>query len=529
MLLEEIKEEAAKTRSRDLLVDPRVLSEFYHQRLPDGVFGVASLRRKLKSNKILDKQLRLTRADLLPDETEADENQFPKTVQIGSMQVPVTYRFTPGAEDDGATVELPVEGIGQLDDVQIGWLIPGLLETRVVGLIRSLPKPVRRMLVPAPETAKKVVAEMEHGRGSLIDAVAVQLSRIAGEPISPEQFKLEKLDPVLKVNVRVTDAEGEVIAQGRDVGEIRDQLGTEHVSSIVEVDDSEWNQDGLKDWSWGELPRETTITRGGTSLSAFPTLVDQDDSVGIRLADSIDASNSQTKQGLVRLFRLLNKKSIKFQVRHLPDLNHHAVTVNRLLSADEFHRQLGDLIVRVALVEREKIPRTEVAFQELQSNSIEKIAIASSEVARWLPKMVKQAQSVFLMLERMSDRYSQAKGDLRHQLKHLTDEGFLARTPWMWLQNYPRYFEAMVARGEKLSTTTAEKERELREQIAFHWQQFESAQERHQRQAIVDPELVQYRWMIEELRVSLFAQKLGTSLTVSDKRMSKQWAKVRLV
>lgn len=529
-LLEELKTEAAKTRNRDLIINSDIIAQFYQEHIPPDVVDAASLTKAIKSKPQLDQRLRMTRTDLLPaSELGNVTTQFPNEVQVGSMQIPIQYRFAPGAQDDGATVKLPLEGVGQLDDAQTGWLIPGLMQSRIIALIRSLPKPIRRNLVPAPETAKQVAESLEFGRGIFVEAVAKELSRIGGAPVDVGLFKTEKMDDHLKVNLQVVDEDGEIVAQGRSVAEIRSQLGAEYSSSIVDVEDAVWNQDGLVEWTWGDLPKEIAITRGGTKLSAFPAITDQGDSVGLRLTDSQNASEMTTKQGLVRLFQITNRKSLKSQVNWLPELDQHAVTLARIVPAAELKSQLSDLITRIAFVDRNAIPRNQQEFESMQAEAVERISVATQCVAKWLPRLANAVHQLYLNLEELGDRYSVTKGYVRAQIAELKTDGFLALTPWTWLEQYPRYFDAINYRLGKLDSTPPEKDRRLSEEINGYWDQYVEMHQLHQQQAIVDPELETFRWMIEELRVSMFAQQLGTSLTVSPRRMEKQWAKVRRV
>ncbi|MDG1874750.1 MAG: ATP-dependent RNA helicase HrpA, partial [Mariniblastus sp.] len=529
-LMEQVTSEAAKTRSRELIIDNQTIVDFYQEQLPANVTDGASLKKALISNDKLDQGLRMTRSDLLPSSDIANlKEQFPDEVQVGSMKIPIAYRFEPGADDDGATVQLPIEGVGQLDDAQTGWLIPGLLHSRIVALIRSLPKRVRRNLVPAPDTAEQVIENLKFGQGNFIEAVARQLTAIGGLPIDPSLFKTEKLDDHLKVNLQVVDEAGDVVAQGRSVSEIRNQLGSEHTSSIVEVDDSTWKQDGLREWNWGDFPREIMIKRGGTQLAAFPAIVDQNDAVGLRLTDSQTSSDLTTRQGLVRLLQLTNRKSLRSQVNWLPDLDQHALSLSRLIPSAELKRQLSDLITRIAFVDQKQIPRSDAEYKLMRENSVEEISIATQEVAKWLPKFANSVHEVNLSLEGIAPKYGSSKGDIRAQILQLKPDNFLAQTPWRWLKQYPRFFQAIGYRIDKLTSTPADKERAMADQINKYWDQYIAQNEMHKVQAIVDPELDTFRWMIEEMRVSLFAQKLGTSITVSDKRMEKQWAKVRRV
>ena len=203
--------------------------------------------------------------------------------------------------------------------------------------------------------------------------------------------------------------------------------------------------------------------------------------------------------------------------------------MSRLVPSAELKNQLSDLITRIAFVDRKKIPRTEADFQAVQKTAVEQISIATQEVAKWLPKFSSAVHDTQLKLEGMSQKFGSAKGDIRNQISALKTEGLMAKTPWMWLMQYPRFFAAIGYRIEKLSCTPAEKDRAMVDSINGYWTKCLELSEFQKAQAIVDPELETYRWMIEELRVSLFAQKLGTSVTVSDRRMEKQWGKVRRV
>jgi ATP-dependent helicase HrpA len=269
------------------------------------------------------------------------------------------------------------------------------------------------------------------------------------------------------------------------------------------------------------------ITRGGTQLAAYPTIVDQETSVGLRLADSRTASDEQTRRGLVRLFKIINRKSIKSQVNWLPELDRHSVTISRGMPTQQIKPQLGDLLTRISMVEREKIPRSEEDFRQLQSNAVERIGIATQELANWIPKFATSLHQAQLKLDEVPNRFSTAKGNLRQQLKNLCVENFLTNTTWLWLKHFPRYFEGMSYRIEKLASTDPVKDRASADLIDSFWQRYLEAEEFQLAQAIVDPELDSFRWLIEEFRISLFAQPLGTCVKVSEPRLEKQWAKVR--
>ena len=388
---------------------------------------------------------------------------------------------------------------------------------------------MRRNLVPAPDTAKRVAQDINFGQGIFLNAVARELTKIGGIPITSEMFKTEKMEDHLKVNMQVVDESGEVVAEGRSIADIRGQLGDEFKSNIVEVEDSNWNRDGLQDWCWEDFPKEITIQRGATQLASYPAILDQKTGVGLRLTDSTNASEQTTRQGLVRLFRITNKKSIKSQVNWLPELNRHAVPLSKIIAAGDLKNQLSDLIARIAFVDRNKIPRAREEYDLLQVNAVERISIASQSVAKWLPKLADSAHALYLQLESFSTRFTDAQNDILSQVAELKSGCFLSETPWPWLEQYPRYFEAMNYRMDKIDAASIEKDRIHTQEIGHHWERYRSETALHMNHGIVDPELETYRWMIEELRVSLFAQPLGTIVKISPQRMEKQWKRVRHV
>lgn len=522
-----IQDLADKTRDRTLVVDDFRVSQFYDERLPVDAVDHASLTKLLKDDSSLNASLKMVENDLLPETGDMDLNQqFPDQVVVGSIQVPVEYRFAPGESDDGPTIQIPVEGVGQVDDLQTGWLVPGLIPTRIEAMIRSLPKSVRRTLIPAPETAMKVANVLEFGKGSFVDSVSRELSKLSTETVMPEMFNPEKVQSHLLVNMKVVDVDGKILAEGRSVAELKDQLGAEHLSNEIEIDDSAWHQDGLKDWTWDELPEKVEIQRGRTIVPVFVSIVDQGDAVGLRMLDSAQAREKATRSGLIRLFSQKHRKHVKSQVNWLPQFDQMAVLINRVIKPSELKRGLGDLMIRVGLVEGKPIPKNRAEYDQRCQSAVEQIGIATQSIAKWFPKMCESAQSVFLTMEKFPDRFFKSKTDIKNQLKLLLHEQFL-QTPWVWLKHYPRYLNAISNRVEKIASNPRENTHIA--EVGRYWEQYDSLRLRHEQHSVTDPEMDRYRWMIEEYRVSLFAQQLGTAVPVSAKRLEKQWAKIQKV
>jgi ATP-dependent helicase HrpA len=242
------------------------------------------------------------------------------------------------------------------------------------------------------------------------------------------------------------------------------------------------------------------------------------------LTDSPTAAKQQSQAGLVRLFQLINRKSLNTQLKWLPELDRQIIALTKFIPAGELKSQLGDLMIRIAFVEREKPPRTNAQFDQLQSNAVERIGVAAQEIAKWLPKLTDSLLKAQLQIESIPKSFQALKSDLEFQLTNLMQPDLLALTPWIWLIHVPRYLEAMRYRIDKATSTEFRKDQESRDVIAKYWNAFERLREHQLKQGIVDPELTTFRWMIEEFRVSLFAQPLGTSVKVSAKRMEQQFA-----
>ena len=527
--LADIETLAAKTRKRDLIIDEYRIKHFYDDRLPAEVFDGGELAGALKRDSALDQRLRISPEDLTPDEaTSIASEDFPNEMQIGDLRLPLEYKFTPGILDDGVNIRVPLEAVAQIHENHLGWSVPGLLPSRIISLIRSLPKSIRRNLVPAPETAAEVAERIEFGVGAFFDVIADQLSRVAGQRIRPEEFNLAKLDDAQKINIQVCDETGQVIAQARDLSELRAQLPqSAHGAAIEIASDDTWNRDAISTWDWDEFPKQIVTKRGVADVPLFPTIVDTGSTVNLRLFDDPERSRRLTRQGLATLFRLANRKIIKSQVNWLPDLDRLSMTASQILdSSDVLRADLAQLISLLAFVERKPVPRTREDFEMRQDNALEKMGVAAQKIAPWLKLWLGECQQCLLQLNALPEQFQHAHNDLQRQLSHLFQEGFLTATPWRWLEHYPRYLKGILLRLDRMKSGALDKDRQQTAELSALYEQFETRQEETNQVGSFDSELDQYGWMLQEYRVSLFAQKLGTSETVSPQRLEKQWKKV---
>jgi len=528
-LVAELESLATKSRRSDLFASEQRQFDFYNSRIPEEVYDGKRLKRWLRKAERRNRQLLcMTQSDLIeqePDETAAD---FPDELTVGDTCLPLEYRFEPGGGDDGITLRVPKMALGQLHSERLGWLVPGLLEQKIIALIRSLPKSIRRNFVPAPDTARKALGELRFGEGSFLAAVADALRIVCGERVSPDDFKLEKLPPHLHMNVQVIDDDGDVTSSGRDLDHLQRELAAEASNSFAGLDHSDWNRDGISAWDFGDLPERVPFESGGLKLSGYPMLVDQGKDVSLRLTDSAETASQQTRAGLRRLFCIAESRELRAQVAWLPNLDQMKLHAATLCSAKHLEHQLAELIADRAFLDQDELARDASQFNRLLLRGRERIALAVQDVARLAHALLEAYHQAQVALEdATSPRCQYGVEDVRTQTMYLTPEGFLTRTSWSWLRHCPRYFQAMKIRLEKLAGGGAVRDRQHHDQIAPFWQAYTERVSEQRERGVCDAELDHFRWMVEEFRVSLFAQQLGTSLSVSAKRLEKQWAKVQ--
>jgi ATP-dependent helicase HrpA len=529
-LLEEIKSLGAKSRRRDYVIDDYARLLFYEARVPETVTDGASFEKwRRQAERENPKLLCMSPVDLLgaaePDVQPAD---FPNAVQIDRMELPLDYRFEPGAENDGVTLVVPREGLARLRPERLGWLVPGLLEEKVIALMRGLPKPIRRNLVPIPETARKVLAELQYGEGPFLASLSAAIRKVTGEHVSPEAFPLDSLPQHLRMNVRVVDDAGKTLAAGRDVSDLRKRLGAETEAAPAEIRDDAWRRDGITAWDFGELPQRIEVARGGVTLPAWPALVDQGESVSLRLLDSPERAALETRIGVRRLFVLAERRGLKQHVDWMPQLKEWALYAAPICGAAPLRSQLIDLLADRTFLRPKELPRTRSEFEERRNSLDRLITPAVQETAQTVDAILKEHHAVRLALEGHSGKQGPyTLDDVQRQLARLTPAEFLARTPWEWLIHVPRYLRGIRVRLNKLASGAHDRDRHNYAELAPREHAWRQRLRDHEAQGVYDPELARYRWMLEEFRISLFAQELGTAFSISAKRLDKQWEKTR--
>ncbi|HMN45647.1 MAG TPA: ATP-dependent RNA helicase HrpA [Povalibacter sp.] len=521
-LREQVERLEAKIRRRDILVDEQAMVEFYLSHLPEHIHSTAALERWLKEPANVDgAALKMQRADLLRRAVDdIDENNYPEQLRIEGNALPLVYRFEPTAADDGITLTVPEPLLPMLDAGQLAWLIPGWLEEKVTAALRALPKSIRKSLVPVPEHAARAVAEIDR-KGDFNAAMAAWITRATGEPISGEEVSRLPLPDALRINIRVADLQGNRIAEGRDLGELRRTLrsrGTDPVSQARQMAAATKH----RTWDFGALPHEQSVERKGLRFTVCPTLHDRGDSVDVVESRSPQEAAAMLRQGVLRLAVLALPEQFKYARKRFAD-QRELVLLGQGLNLG---RPLADALAERAFMEcflaaESPLPRSAEAFQALLDRHR---ADFGAQVDRLATQMIDTLRELRGVREKLRGLQSPAFKSIvdvaTAQLAVLVPSSFPLDVPPLLWPHLPRYLKALVRRLDKIAGNV-KRDLELAQRVAPFLKAFNELDRASKGQAI-RTELDKLQWMIEEFRVSLFAQDLRAVIPVSEKRLADQ-------
>ncbi|USN98892.1 MAG: ATP-dependent RNA helicase HrpA [Phycisphaeraceae bacterium] len=517
-----------KARRRDLLAEAEARFAFYDRRLPADVYSGQTFERwRRKAERENRRLLYMSIGDILIGEAgEVGEVQYPDRLATAGGDLDVRYRYDPGATDDGVTLDVPVEQLGQIDADRADRLVPGLLAEKVEALMRTLPKSVRRYF-DISSAAREIAVTGLPQTGSLLQALAGELSRRSGIPIRPEQFQPEALPSHLSMRFRVLNDKGEELRSGRDLGELRRELADQVARGFRRLTKGDWNRDGLADWDFGDVPGSIEIAADPAPITGYPAIVDQGGPIGLRVFDTPEAAADAMRLGLARLYTHRLKKDLRFDARDVPAFQPIALAYATLGDAKQLRDELMLLIADRLFIGEKKHPRTFKAFTDRLDDAWNALSPAAHECVSLAEQVFTRRSAVASKLEASHPApWARAVRDMNAQLASLVTARSLTGTPFRWLRCLPRFLRGIEVRLERLRTGV---DRDTRAMAEVHeWQRrLAERAEKHAREGIVDPALVEFRWLHEELRVSLFAQELRTSVPVSPKRLEKAWERVR--
>lgn len=534
-LLEEADYLQQKGRRADLLVDEDWLFRWFDARIPQDVVNGVTFERWRKAAEARKPDiLKLSRADITAKEdTSLDAKNFPDYFQVGPLRFQLQYRFEPGHEEDGVTAIVPLHLLNQLDPEPFRWLVPGLLREKTVALIKSLPKTLRIHFVPAPDHAERVLPMLDYGRGSFYAQLSSALKRTGGIAVSPESFREDVLPPHLRMNFAVVDEFNAVIDRSRDLRELKARHSTDAGKNFQLLAGRAYLHTGCKSWSFGELPHCFDGQYDGQTIYGFPAVVDEGETVGVRVFDTPEEAARQQELGLARLFRFALAKELKYLKKNLAvnaaaellyrQLPAHPFLYSELKTGRELREDILDRLMGALFLEGQPDIRRADQFEKRLKDQRTELVLKADEMAR-------VAQTVFQLYGEVQAKFKTlpagpAQQDILEQLGLLVYAGFWVTTPYAQIREMPRYLKAVLHRLEK-SAQDPVRDRKQYSELAPLWLRYWNAVRAAKGRLV--PERETYRWSLEEFRVSLFAQMLKTPYPVSAKRLEEAWKQLGL-
>lgn len=523
-LLAELEQLEAKSRRRDLLVDESELRTFFDERLPASVVDGSSFRRWWKqAEKRRPQLLHLDRRRAVQHDAETvTAQQFPDCLEVRGLSLQASYHFSPGDEQDGLCVRVPLAVLNQLHEVDFDWLVPGMLQEKCALLIKSLPKPLRRHFVPAPDYARACLQGSPVARGSLTDFLAEQLQRISGVAVPADAWRRELLPAHLSVLYALVDEQGELLAKERDLDILKTRFGAQARKDFSGTSRADCERRDIQDWDFEALPESIELDRGGVCLRGYPALYVADGRIDVRVFDQPLVAQQAHAAALLALFRKRAGKLVKEIKRAVPDFDKQALWFSAVAAADVLQSDIEQAVLSAAFIPEGCTVRDAATFQQrLEAGRPRLLEIAVDIGGHSARALQAGFQLQGLLTKTTAPQSLAAAGDIKQQFGALIYPGFISATPRPWLAQLPRYLQAAQQRLEQLSGNQA-RDRQHMAVITPLWQRYEQAIAR----GVESGELVRFRWLIEELRVSLFAQSLGTSEKVSPQRLERLWQSI---
>ena len=493
--------------------------------------------------------------------------QFPEKMLLTAadgqqgVEIPLKYRFEPGHILDGVTATVPLALLNQLEPTPTEWLVPGMLREKLTYLVKALPKSFRRVCVPVPEFVTGFIQHMEQNPASSFSRMRESILTLNHEAAKNQmdsrfrendgfkhlpmletlaayiQFKttlktskedwVDETPAHLLMNFSVVDDAGRELAMGRDWRALQKQLG-QAAQLTFRNTSPDIEKTGLKQWDFGDLPQTLSFERDGLKVTGYPALEDNIDSVSVKLFDTAIEADANLRKGVCRLMRFELKEQIKQLEKSLPNFNQYALIFRNMMSPDDLREDIVTAIADRAFIGEDDLPRTNADFMKLKARARTRLPAVTQAIVRQVQAIATEYQLLINAQAKMPTTVNRLKRDVDQQLALLVYKNCFTQTPWEYLQHIPRYLKALNLRIQK-QPANPDRDGKNAASVGLIWQKWQDkVSNLQQTHSDIPQQLQDFRWLIEELRVSLFAQELKTPLPISIKRLDKTWADMRL-
>lgn len=523
--IEAVQTLEAKSRRRDILVDDEALYQFYDERVPAEVVNLGSFERwRKKAEQDNPTILHIPRSVLMQHAAgDITEAQFPDQLQLDNMVLPLTYHFEPGHPDDGVSLGVPAGVLHAVPEHRLDWLVPGLLRDKCIFLIRSLAKQWRKQFVPVPHTVDQIMPRLYPSNKPLVSELHTQLQHFLGTRLPDDMWQGVDVEAFYRMNIQVLDDKGKLLDRGRDLLQLRERYKS-HVQEGLQNAAHGVEREGLTQWDFGTLEESCRLEQNGIEVRAFPALVKEKEGVALRVLDNPSDAYAASVKGVVSLLAQRFSSTVKYLQKSLLKNRDMALSVVNIGNRSVV---VGDIIhaaIYQVCLDGRPLPRNADEFEALAAHGDQ----LTGQAQAYENILFEVLQAMVLIRKQMKSHTSALAlaftfADIKEQLQNLVYTGFLFETPKVWLEQMPRYMQAITVRLEK-APLNVQKDKQAIAVLSKHWSNHTQRLAHEGQTAFFQNEhWLSYRWMIEELRVSLFAQNLKTRMPVSDKRLQKLW------
>jgi ATP-dependent RNA helicase HrpA len=521
-LIAEVAELEHKSRRQDVLVDDETIYAFYAERVGAGISTRVAFDRWRREAEAADpRRLFLSREMLMRHAAAAvTAEQFPAFLDLGGARLPLTYRFAPGQPQDGLSLTVPLALLNRLEAARLSWLVPGMVREKVSWYLKALPRAWRNRLLPVPQVVTAFLERSDGGAASLRAALRAFVASRLGEALPPEVWSAD-VPPHLRIHVRVVDAAGHELAAGRDLAALRAQLGDAAQLDFAAAGPA-LERKGIRSWDFGDLPETLAVERHGQRLTGYPALVRDGDAVALKLLDTREAAEAATRAAILALMRIQLKDALRRWEKGGPGFVQAALLLKPALPTEDL---LADVLAAVcdrAFLGEDPLPRSERAFAEQVKRARVRLPAVAEGAFALLSTIAAAYHALSQRLSTLPSVQRRLAADVAAQRDGLIATGFFAAIPWPHLVHLPRYLQALDRRLAKYPQNPARDAKQA-QAVAALWERYREREGALRARGRREPQLEAFRWLLEELKVSLFAQELRTPFPVSYKRLEKAW------
>ena len=529
-LLEQLDELEAKARRRDILADEETLFGFYEERLPQDIHQTATFDSWYRTESQKNPQLLIMREEdvLAREASEVTAAQYPDHLQLGELTLALSYHFEPNHPRDGVTLTVPAPLLPALPGERLEWLVPGLIEAKCIALVRNLPKALRKNFVPVPDFIKAALARITFAEGSLPQALGRELLRMTGARVSDEAWAeaAQQVDSHLRMNIEVLDGQGKLLGEGRDLAELTARYAEASQAALAAPATAK-GQQPVQAKAFAPVAEKTQQKIAGLSMTVYPALVEEGGTVKEGRFSTLAEAEFQHRRALQKLLLQQLAEPAKFLRGKLPGLTELGLLYRELGRVEALVEDILLASLDSCILDGEaSLPRDGAGLASLAERKRGGWAEHAERLARLTLDILKLWHALQKRFKGKIDlSQAVALNDIKQQLSNLVYPGFVRDTPAQWLRELPRFLKAIELRLEKLGSQV-QKDRVWSGELSNLWAQYQVRLAKHRQEGKRDAQLELYRWWLEEYRVSLFGQQLGTKVPISDKRLSKQWSLV---